>query len=69
MVLLVLFHLPLWKWWGIILIFHEPLRATLSLSTSFYDMYFFVYNNLRQLLLPAERKKVLYVIMITASRD
>ena len=41
----------------------------LSLSTYFYDMSFFVYNNLRQLLLPAERKKVLYVIMIMASRD
>ena len=41
---------------------------TLSQSTPFYDMYFFVYNNLRQLLLPAKRKKVLYVIMITASR-
>ena len=26
MVLLVLFHLPPWKWWGIILIFHESLR-------------------------------------------
>ena len=25
-VLLVLFHLPPWKWWGVILIFHEPLR-------------------------------------------
>ena len=42
---------------------------TLTLSTPFYDMSFFVYNNLRQLLLPAERKKVIYVIMITASRD
>ena len=43
---------------------------TLSLRIPFYDMFFFcVYNNLRQLLLPAERKKVLYVIMITASRD
>ena len=42
---------------------------TLSLSTPFYDMYFFVYNNLRQLLLRAERKKVLYAIMIIASRD
>ena len=42
---------------------------TLSLSTLFYDMYFFVYNNLRQLLLRAERKKVLYAIMIIASRD
>ena len=42
---------------------------TLSVSTPFYDMSFFVYNNLRQLLLPAERKKVLYVIMITASGD
>ena len=42
---------------------------TLTLSSSFYDMSFFVYNNLRQLLLPAERKKVIYVIMITASRD
>ena len=41
---------------------------TLSLSTPSYDV-FFVYNNLRQLLLPAERKKVLYVIMITASSD
>ena len=42
---------------------------TLSLSTLFYDMSFFVYNNLRQLLLPAERKNVLYVIMIMSSRD
>ena len=42
---------------------------TSSLSTPFYDIYFFVYNNLRLLLLPAEREKVLYVIMITASRD
>ena len=25
---------------------------TLTLSTPFYDMYFFVYNNLRQLVLP-----------------
>ena len=47
----------------------EMKNSNLSLSTPFYDMYFFVYNNLRQLLLPAERKKVLYVIMITASRD
>ena len=31
---------------------------TLSLSTFFYDMSFFVYNNLRQLLLPAERRKL-----------
>ena len=43
---------------------------TLSLSIPFYGMYFFVYNNLGQLLLiRAERKKVFYVIMITASRD
>ena len=41
----------------------------LSLSTPFYDVSFFVYNNLRQLLLPAERNTVLYIIMITASRD
>ena len=42
---------------------------TLSLNIPFYGMYFFVYNNLRQLLIRAERKKVFYVIMITASRD
>ena len=42
---------------------------TLSLSIPFYGMYFFVYNNLGQLLFRAERKKVFYVIMITASRD
>ena len=42
---------------------------TLNLSTPFYDVSVFVYNNLRQLLLPTERKKVLYFIMITASRD
>ena len=42
---------------------------TSSLSTPFYNIYFFVYNSLRQLLLPAEREKVFYVIMITASLD
>ena len=75
MVLLVLFHLPPWKWWGIILIFHEPLRYHGNKNFNFKSEYsflwhvFFVYNNLGQLLLRAERKKVFYVIMITASRD
>ena len=33
----------------------EMKTFTLSLSTPFYDMYSFVYTNLRQLLLPTER--------------
>ena len=46
MVLLVLFHLPPWKWWGIILIFHEPLRYYgnenfhFKSEYSFYDIFF-----------------------------
>ena len=49
MVLLVFFHLPQGDTM-------QMKIFTLSLSTPFDDMYFFVYNNLRQLLLPTERK-------------
>ena len=79
MVLLALFHLPPWKWWGIILIFlwailmaqryHGNENFHFKSEYSLLRHTFFMYNNLRQLLLPAKRKKVLYVIMITASRD
>ena len=42
---------------------------TWSLSTPFYGMYFFVLTISDKYYYPPKEKKVLYVIMITASRD
>ena len=44
MVLLVLFHFPPWKWWGIILIFHEPLRYHGNENFHFKSEYFFLWR-------------------------
>ena len=44
MVLLVLFHLPPWKWWGIILIFHEPLRYHGNENFHFKSEYSFLWH-------------------------
>ena len=43
-VLLVLFHLPPWKWWGIILIFHEPLRYHGNENFHFKSEYLFLWH-------------------------
>ena len=44
MVLLVLFHLPPWKWWGIILIFHEHLRYHGNENFHFKSEYSFLWH-------------------------
>ena len=44
MVLLVLFHLPAWKWWGIIFIFYEPFRYHENENFHFKSAYSFLWH-------------------------